>query len=89
MHAFRWNAWNVEHIAEHGIRPGDAEVIVDRAQRPWPEKIGYGKWRVWGQTPTGNFLQVIYVFSPEDVGFVIHAMRLNETQKRQYRRRTR
>jgi len=25
MDVFRWNAWNVQHIAEHGITPADAE----------------------------------------------------------------
>ena len=59
------------------------------ARRPWPEKIGNGKWRVWGQTPGGLYLQVIYAFSPQDVVFVIHAMELTEAQKRQYRRRAR
>ncbi|HWE96123.1 MAG TPA: hypothetical protein VG269_19320 [Tepidisphaeraceae bacterium] len=36
-----------------------------------------------------HYLQVIYVFSPEDVVFVIHAMPLTDRQKQQYRRRAR
>lgn len=86
---FRWNAWNVEHIAEHGLEPRDAEFVVNHARRPWPEKIGDGKWRVWGAAPDGDLLQVIYIFSPTDVVFVIHAMPLPDNLKRQYRRRKR
>ena len=89
MYLFRWNEWNVDHIAAHGVGPDEAEHVVNGARRPWPEKIGDEKWRVWGQTPNGRYLQVIYVFSPEDVVFVIHAMPLTETQKGQYRRRVR
>ena len=89
MYEFRWNAWNVDHIAEHGVAPEDAERVVNNARSPWPEKIGDGKWRVWGRTHDGIYLQVIYIFSPNDVVFVIHAMPLTERQKRQYRRRLR
>ena len=89
MHEFRWNDWNIEHIAEHGVSPRDAEYVVNNARRPWPEKIGDGKRRVWGRANDGTMLQVIYVLSPDDVVFVIHAMPLTEVQKRQYRRRFR
>lgn len=88
MYLFRWNAWNVGHIAEHGVSVEEAEYVVNHGRRPWPEKIGEGKWRVWGRTDAGTYLQVVYVFSPEDTVFVIHAMPLTEKQKRQYRRRT-
>ena len=86
---FRWNDWNIEHIAEHLIAPADAEYVVRRARRPLPEDIGDGKFWVAGQTASGRYLQVIYVFSPEDVIFVIHARPLNRAEKRRLRRRIR
>jgi hypothetical protein len=89
VYEFRWNEWNVDHIAGHGVVPEEAEDVVNSARRPWPEKVGDGKWRVWGRSGDGTYLQVIYVFSPEDVVFVIHAMPLTERHKRQYRRRAR
>ena len=89
VYDFRWNTWNVDHIAEHDVLPEEAERVVNSARPPWPEKIGDGKWRVWGRTDDGTYLQVIYIFSPDDVVFVIHAMPLTEQQKRQYRRRLR
>ena len=84
---FRWNEWNVGHVAEHGVHPDEAEHVVNFASPPYPEKIGGGKYRVRGQTPSGRYLQVIYIFSPKGVIFVIHAMPLSPRDKRQYRRR--
>jgi hypothetical protein len=83
VYEFRWNRWNVDHIAEHGVALQDAEYVVNKARAPWPEKIGDGKRRVWGRRDDGTYLQVIYVFSPGDVVFVIHAMPLTEQQKHQ------
>lgn len=89
VYEFRWNEWNVDHIADHGVRPREAEEALDAARPPWPEKIGDGKWRVWGCSRDGTYLQVIFVLSPGDIVFVIHAMPLTERQKKQYRRRAR
>ncbi len=45
---FRWNEWNSEHIAQHGVSTGEAEAIVQRATRPFPRRIDDDKWIVWG-----------------------------------------
>jgi hypothetical protein len=84
---FRWNEWNVEHIAEHGIGPRAAEYIVNCASPPFPEKIGEGKYRACGQTPDGRYLQVIYIFSRPGVVYVIHAMPLSDRDKRRFRKK--
>ena len=86
---FRWNEWNVEHIREHDVEPQEAEYVVQHARRPWPEKIGEGKWRAWGPTDVGRLLQVIYVLDPTPALFVIHSRELSEHEKRRYRRRRR
>jgi len=85
---FRWNEWNVEHIAEHGVEPGAAERIVNFASPPFPEKIGGGKYRACGQTLDGRYLQVIYIFSPPGIVYVIHAMPLSDRDKRRFRKRS-
>jgi hypothetical protein len=59
MAEFRWNEWNVEHLAEHGITPDEAEFVVERARRPFPRYIGNGKYLVWGQCRHGDYLQVV------------------------------
>jgi hypothetical protein len=63
--AFRWNDWNCDHIAIHGVEPDEAEDVVVHAKRPYPEFIGNGKWRVRGQTGHGRHLQVIFIIEDD------------------------
>jgi uncharacterized protein len=86
---YRWNVWNVGHIAEHGISPADAEYLVDRARRPYPKIIGDDKRLVIGQTPSGLYVQVIYVLDDDGTAYVIHARPLTDREKRRYRGRLR
>ena len=83
---FRWNAWNVEHIARHGVEPDDAETAVCGARRPFPMPRGHGKWLVWAPGRGGRILQVVFVLDDDDTVFVIHARLLTEREKRRYRR---
>jgi len=82
---FRWNDGNTEHIGGHGVEPEEAEAVVRGAKRPFPRRIEDDKWLVWGKTPGGRFLQVIFVLDEDEV-FVIHARPLNDKEKRRYRR---
>ena len=86
---FRWNDWNVEHIGEHGVSPEEAEWLVETARRPYPMARADDKWLVVGRGRGGRWLQVIYVFDPDDVVFVIHARPLTESEKRRVRKRGR
>jgi hypothetical protein len=84
---FRWNWWNVEHIGVHGVSPDEAEWIVAHARRPYPRYEGGGKFKVRGQSEHGRYLQVIYIFDPGDVVYVVHSRPLNDREKRAERRR--
>jgi hypothetical protein len=86
---FRWNDWNVGHIAEHGVTPDEAEDVVRAMRPPFPEYIGERKWLVLGQTSAGRYLRVIFIVSPADTFYVIHAMPLDDRAKRRLRRRKR
>lgn len=55
-----WNAWNLNHVATHGVTMREAEFVAAHAQPPYPEEVGDGKFAVWGQTEEGRYLQVIY-----------------------------
>ena len=88
MH-FRWNLWNIEHLARHSVTPVEAEEVVRGARPPYPEYRGDGKWRVIGQTGTGRFLHVVFVVHPDQTIYVIHARDLTDAEKRRYRRRRR
>jgi hypothetical protein len=87
MFEFRWNAWNLDHVGKHGLEPADAEHVVRRARRPYPEPVDDEKWRVRGQAEDGTYIQVVYIFSPDDVVYVIHARPLTDREKKQFRRR--
>jgi hypothetical protein len=86
---FRWNDWNEEHIGEHAVSPEEAEYVVDHALPPYPGQIGGDKWRVRGQTATGRYIQVIFLFDSDDSAYIIHARGLNDQEKRRLRRRLR
>jgi uncharacterized DUF497 family protein len=86
---FRWNSWNIGHIAEHGVTPQEAESVVRTTPPPFPEAQGRGRFLAVGQTKQGTYIQVAYIFSPADVVFVIHSRPLNDAEKRRFRRRIR
>jgi hypothetical protein len=88
---FVWNRRNIEHIAKHGISTGEAEWIVENANRPYPEMIGEGKRLVVGKVTSGEYVQIIYVPSRSVAGavYVIHGRRLTDDEKRRFRRRKR
>jgi uncharacterized DUF497 family protein len=83
---FRWNEWNVEHLTRHGVKPEEAEDVVMAARQPYPLERPDDKWLVWGRTPSGRALQVVFVLD-DDTIYVIHARDLTTREKRQYRRR--
>jgi uncharacterized DUF497 family protein len=85
---FRWNDWNIEHIAKHGVSREEAEFVVNRARRPYPKKQGQ-KWFVAGRGRGGRLVRVVYVLDIDGTAFVVHAMPLTDREKRRHRRRRR
>ena len=84
---FRWNSWNIEHIAEHGVSPEEAEAVIRGARTPYPQAREDDKWRVAGRGRGGRWLQVIFIFDPEDTVFVIHARPLTDREKKRVRKK--
>jgi len=62
---FIWKRKNVEHIAEHGITPEEAEYIIVHAKSPYPEIMADGKWLVRGRTRAGRYIQTIFVMESD------------------------
>ena len=85
---FRWNEWNIEHLAVHGIDPEEAEEVIRSAVHPYPRRIGDDKLLVWGPGRGGRLLQVIFVMDDDGTAFAIHARELTNREKG-VRRRTR
>jgi uncharacterized protein len=86
---FRWNEWNLQHIAKHGVSPEQAEIVVQEARSPFPRKIEDDKWLVWRASQGGRFLQVIFVLDEDETIYVIHARPMIDREKRRLRRRRR
>ena len=84
--SFRWNEWNTEHIALHGVEPEEAEEAVLGAALPYPRYRGDGKWLVWGRGSGDRLLQVVFVCDPDDSVFVIHARPLTAAERRRFSR---
>jgi uncharacterized DUF497 family protein len=86
---FRWNEWNVEHLARHSVKPEEAEDVVLMAKQPYPLERPDDKWLVWGATSSGRALQVVFVLDDDDTIYVVHARDLTPREKRRHRRRRR
>ena len=86
---FRWNDWNLEHVAKHGVTPEECESVVATAKPPFPESGGDEKFRVWAQSESGRYLQVVYVLDEDGTAFVVHARPLTDKEKRRFGRRRR
>jgi len=86
---FRWNEWNSEHVARHGVTPEAAEEVVQAATGPYPRRIGDDKLLVWEESQQGGLLQVIFVLEEDGSIYVLHARPLTDTEKRRYRRKGR
>lgn len=83
---FRWNEWNVGHLAAHGVRPDEAESVIRQARRPYPLHREDDKWLVWGRGCGRRLLQVIFVIDEDDSIYCIHARPLTDGEKRRYRK---
>jgi uncharacterized DUF497 family protein len=83
---FRWNEWNAEHIAQHGVSAEDAEAVVRGPKQPYPRRIEEDKWLVLGRGRGGRLLQVVFVLDDDESIYVIHARPLTDREKRRLRR---
>lgn len=86
---FRWNRWNVEHLAQHGVEPEEAEQVGTNASGLYPRRAGGDKLLVWGPGRGGRLLQVIFVLDDDGTAFVIHSRELTAREKGIHRRRRR
>ena len=86
---FRWNQWNIEHLAGRGVDPNEVEEVVRNARAPYPRRIGEDKWLVWGPGRGGRLLQVIFVMDEDGTALVIHGRELTRRERGLHRRKGR
>ncbi|MFL5243101.1 MAG: hypothetical protein ACJ8FY_13415 [Gemmataceae bacterium] len=78
---FRWIDWNIEHLAQHGVDPVEAESVVTKARAPFPQGRSDGKYVVWGPGRGGRLIQIVYVIDEVGDLFVIHGRPLGQRGK--------
>ena len=89
MREIRWESWSEEHIAGHGVSPGDVEEVVHER----PRLVGTGRdgtTLVWGRTAAGRHLLV--VLAPDPTGrthFVVTARDMTSREKATFKARAR
>jgi uncharacterized DUF497 family protein len=71
---FRWNQWNLEHVTKHGCTPAEVEAVILGTEKA--RKIGDSKFEVIGRGQGGRIIRVIFIHSPRDMIYPIHAMQL-------------
>jgi len=61
-----WDDENIAHLATHSVTREEADFVVKSAAPPYPAEVEGEKFVVWGQSPEGRYLQVIFVLLDED-----------------------
>ncbi|HUX44351.1 MAG TPA: BrnT family toxin [Terracidiphilus sp.] len=83
---FDWDGANIGHIAEHDVKPDEAEEVLlgdplDFAFQP--EEGSEERWAYLGETNTGRILQVVITLRSEKIR-VVTAYDASKHEKRLY-----
>jgi uncharacterized protein len=81
---FWWDDENIEHIANHGVEPFEAETVIANASLI--RKAGQGKYLAYGQTDDGRYLLVVFAPKERDRLRVVTARDMTAGEKRNLRR---
>ena len=84
---FDWDEYNLDHIARHGVDPGEAEdAVLDLGRVSFPAE--FGRVGFIGMTEAGRVLVVI-LNREKNLWRVVTARDANPNEKKSYRRRQR
>jgi uncharacterized protein len=82
---FWWDEHNIEHIANHGVEPFEAEAVLD--DDPLILRAGGDRYAAYGQSDSGRYLLVVFAVKTGDRIRVITARDLTTAEKKRLRRR--
>ena len=85
LRSFDWDERNVEHLADHGADPSEAEEVLRR--NPYKRKIQEEKWLAYGRTYDGRYLFVVFALKGKNRIRVITARDMTEREKSSTRKR--
>jgi uncharacterized DUF497 family protein len=82
-----WPEDRIEHIANHGITPGEVEetcfgtAFIQRAKSHGKNPVYY----VLGQTASGRYLFCVVIQFPDGRGYPVTARPMTDKEKRRYK----
>jgi hypothetical protein len=82
---FQWDSGNEDHIAEHAVRPEEAEEACLRAKAFLRSRLG--RYAAYGQTEAGRYLVVIFIPLGQGGIRVISARDMETHERRWFKRR--
>ena len=82
---FWWDELNIEHIADHGVEPFEAEEAI--SNRPLVKRAGGDKLIAYGQSDAGRYLVVVFALKDEQRLRVITARDMTQAEKSSLRNR--
>jgi uncharacterized DUF497 family protein len=85
QYSFWWDETNIEHIANHGVEPYEAEEVID--DDPFIAKAGKEKYVAYGQTDAGRYLLVVFAPKSKQQLRVITARDMTTAERKRIRRR--
>lgn len=77
---FWWDELNIEHVADHGVEPYEAEEVID--DDPLVVRAGKDRYAAYGQTDGGRYLLVVYAVKSHQRVRVITARDLTSAEKK-------
>jgi len=81
---FWWDDNNIDHIANHGVEPYEAETVLIDAR--FTRKAGRGKYVAYGQTEAGRYLMVVYAPKDEQRVRVVTDRDMTAAEKQRFRK---
>ena len=85
MYHFWWDENNIEHIANYGVEPYEAEEVIDDS--PLILRASKDRYSAYGQTDSGRYLLVVFALKPDERIRVITARDLTAAEKKRLRSR--
>ncbi len=81
-----WDEYNVEHIANHQVRPEEVEDTI--WDDPWLERRrGRRRYHVYGQTSGGRYLFIVLDKVNGSLFYVVTGRDMTKREKNYYRQR--
>lgn len=88
MREIGWTEDSEEHIARHGVEPGEVEVVVNTRPR-WTRPGRGGIDLIYGTTDAGRYLLVVLAPGADGRWFVVTARDMDTAERRVFIRRAR